>query len=359
MQREDYTVAWICALPIERTAVVCLLDEKHPDLVNSKTDSNKYTLGKIGQHNVAVVGLPSYGVTSAAVVVTNMKSAFPSLRFALMVGIGGGVPSDSNDIRLGDIVVSKPYNDHPGVIQYDFGRVEVGSVFRRIGHLNRPPEEVLSTLNDLEAEHLYDEPRFPSLLEDCFAKYPKWAAACTRSTADRLYEIEYDHANPMETTNCQSCDISRLVTRPIRESTVSVIHYGLIGSGNQVVKDARQRERLRQETGVLCFEMEAAGLMNSLPSLVVRGISDYADSHKNKQWQPYAAAVAAAYAKELLCRVPLIETATQTDGGHGDGPLQRTSPSQVADLIQNFTFGDHANVTYNTYNQPEKSARKS
>jgi hypothetical protein len=46
--------------------------------------------------------------------------------------------------------------------------------------------------------------------------------------------------------------------------------------------------------------MEAAGLMISFPCLVIRGICDYADSHKNKTWQPYAAGTAAAYAKEML-----------------------------------------------------------
>ena len=50
----------------------------------------------------------------------------------------------------------------------------------------------------------------------------------------------------------------------------------------------------------ICFEMEAAGLVDSFPCLVIRGVSDYADSHKNDRWQGYAAAVASAYAKELL-----------------------------------------------------------
>jgi hypothetical protein len=50
--------------------------------------------------------------------------------------------------------------------------------------------------------------------------------------------------------------------------------------------------------------MEAAGLMDDFPCLVVRGICDYADSHKNKLWQGYAAAMAAAYAKELLSVIP-------------------------------------------------------
>ena len=60
------------------------------------------------------------------------------------------------------------------------------------------------------------------------------------------------------------------------------------------------RERIRKKYGVFCFEMEAAGLMNDFPCLVIRGICDYSDTHKHKIWQRYAAATAAAYAKELL-----------------------------------------------------------
>lgn len=59
--------------------------------------------------------------------------------------------------------------------------------------------------------------------------------------------------------------------------------------------------------------MEAAGLMNDFPCLVIRGICDYADSHKNKQWQPYAAAVAAGYMKELLLTIPVQEMAQTTN----------------------------------------------
>ena len=82
------------------------------------------------------------------------------------------------------------------------------------------------------------------------------------------------------------------------------MYYGLIASENQLMKDALLRDKLAEENGVLCFEMEAAGLMNGFPCLVIRGICDYADSHKNKQWQGYAATTAAAFAKELLSFTP-------------------------------------------------------
>ena len=71
------------------------------------------------------------------------------------------------------------------------------------------------------------------------------------------------------------------------------------------MKNMAERDRVSAELGgVLCFEMEAVGLMNSFPSLIIRGICDYADSLKNKRWQPYAASVAAAYAREVLSVIP-------------------------------------------------------
>lgn len=98
--------------------------------------------------------------------------------------------------------------------------------------------------------------------------------------------------------------------RESRDREEVVVHYGTIASGNQVMRSAAERDRVSTELGgVLCFEMEAAGLMNSFPCLVVRGICDYADSHKDKRWQPYAAAMAAAYAKEVLSVIPLAQVA--------------------------------------------------
>lgn len=92
----------------------------------------------------------------------------------------------------------------------------------------------------------------------------------------------------------------RLIDRSDRKSTDPAIHYGLIASGNEVMRDGVTRERLQKDLNILCFETEAAGLMNNFPCLVVRGICDYADSHRNKRWQPYTAATTAAYAKEIL-----------------------------------------------------------
>ena len=99
------------------------------------------------------------------------------------------------------------------------------------------------------------------------------------------------------------------ITRRTRNHHNPRIHYGNVASGNAVVKNAAERDRLAKRDNVICFEMEAFGLMDDFPCLVIRGISDYSDSHKNYAWQSYASSVAAAYAKKLLHVIPPEEVA--------------------------------------------------
>jgi nucleoside phosphorylase len=301
-EHDKYTVGWICALPIEMAVAVGMLDERHDSLPQNSHDHNNYTLGRIGSHHVAIACLPAgvMGVTPAARVASQMRSTFPALRFGLMVGIGGGVPSEEYDIRLGDVVVSQPTGTSGGIIQYDFGKTLQKGRFEQTGSLNKPPTVLLNAVASLKAIHILDESLLSRRVAETGLKNSGLRIASTYPGIehDKLFEADYDH--PVGKASCIECDISRLVRRPDREGHRPVVHYGLVASGNQVMRDGRTRERLRREINVLCFEMEAAGLMDDFPCLVVRGICDYADSHKNKHWQPYAAATAAAYAKELL-----------------------------------------------------------
>ncbi|KAN0075953.1 hypothetical protein V8E54_007223 [Elaphomyces granulatus] len=302
LRHNDYTIAWVCALPLEMAAAKAMLDEIHPDLPTSSNDQNTYVLGKICAHNVVIACLPSgiYGTISAATVANQMLFTFRSIRFRLMVGIGGGAPSKEADIRLGDVVVSKPTGDFGGVVQYDFGKTVGQGVFERTGSLNKPPQILLTAIARLQADQMMETSRIPGFLSEMIATYPRMRTDFTYcgQEQDRLFDAAFNHHGLQNI--CNTCDISRLVTRPTRDRHDPVIHYGLIASGNQVIKHGGTRDKLSQELGILCFEMEAAGLMDNFPCLVIRGICDYADSHKNKQWQGYAAATAAAYAKELL-----------------------------------------------------------
>ncbi|KAE8391251.1 Pfs, NB-ARC and TPR domain protein [Aspergillus alliaceus] len=302
LSHADYTVGWICALPLEMAAARAMLDEIHDDLPVQPNDHNAYILGRIKKHNVVIACLPNgeYGIASATTVAIQLLSSFHSIRFGLMVGVGGAVPNRDADIRLGDVVVSKPADTHGGVVQYDYGKALSGGDFQRTGMLNRPPQILLTALSKLHASHLTVESQIPDFLADIKRNLPKRAANFARPTQpDNLYLSDYNHANPQSRT-CDGCDITKTIPRLSRNCNEPVIHYGLIASANQVVKDSQLRDKLGREFGVYCVEMEAAGLMNNFPCIVVRGICDYADSHKNKDWQGYAAAVAAAYAKELL-----------------------------------------------------------
>lgn len=307
----DYNIGWICAISTEYVAARAFLDEEHdgPDYV-SPHDNNDYTLGKIGKHDVVIAVLPGgeYGLASAASVARDMLNSFPNIRIGLLVGIGGGAPSQKHDIRLGDIVVSAPRNNQGGVFQYDFGKTIQGQSFESTGILNQPPTILRSAMSGLEAHYESDGHQFEEDINSIFEKKPRLRDKYQRPdpTSDRLYRSGVVHLD--DDVSCdKSCgdDQSHLLLRRDRteEEDNPAIHYGLIASANQLMKDALVRDRLAKEKDVLCFEMEAAGLMNHFPCLVIRGICDYSDSHKNKKWQGYAAMAAAAYAKDLLCRI--------------------------------------------------------
>ncbi|KAL7916564.1 hypothetical protein GGI35DRAFT_45446 [Trichoderma velutinum] len=316
LQNESYTIAWICALPIEMAAANAMLDGIHPSLPSNAKDSNSYILGNVGRHNVVVACLPAdhYGTNSAAVVANNLIRTFPSIRIGLMVGIGGGVPG-SVDVRLGDIVVG--YN----VVQHDLGKVIQGSRVHRTGTPKSPPSSLLAAVSKLRAIHESRLSRVPDFLHDMIIKHPKMTKyTYPSSSPDRLFLATYFHSPEMAT--CDGCDTSMLVYRRPRMDDDPVIHYGNVASGNQVMKDAISRDEIARELNIICFEMEAAGLVDALPCLVIRGICDYSDSHKNKQWQEYAAATAAAYAKELL--IEAIPVATME-------PLQKSYRSYSAE----------------------------
>ncbi|EED14423.1 conserved hypothetical protein [Talaromyces stipitatus ATCC 10500] len=202
----------------------------------------------MGKHNVVIIRLPKgeYGIAAAASSAGDMVRTFPNIRIGLM---------------LSDIVVSAPHNEKGGLFQYDFGKTIQDQEFRSTGFLDQPPGLLRAAMGDIEAK------------------------SCEAVCGD---------------------DESKLIVRPDRndEEDNLAIHYGLIASANQLMKDALVRDRLFAEKDVLCFEMEAAGLMNHFPCVVTRGICDYSDSHKNKEWQGYAAMAAAAYTKDLLSHIP-------------------------------------------------------
>jgi hypothetical protein len=234
MKHEDYTVGWICALPAELAAAVGMLDERHSTLPSRQQDNNTYTFGRIGDHNVAIACLPAgvTGTISVARVATQILSTFTKLRFGLMVGIGGGVPSKVHDIRLEDVVVSQLMGIFGGVIQYGFGKTIQEGTFTRTGSLNKPPELLLTALTNFKAKHMMEGQALTKHLLEMTERYPIMAAqfANPGTLHDSLYEADHDH--PKELATCSQCDKGRLRDREPRIFEDPVVHYGLIASGD-------------------------------------------------------------------------------------------------------------------------------
>ncbi|OKP09492.1 hypothetical protein PENSUB_5160 [Penicillium subrubescens] len=316
-----YTIAWIAALPIERAAAEAMLDEEHATptgFTRHQTDANVYTWGRVGEHNIVIASLASgvYGTTSAATTASSLLASLPSIRVGLLVGIGGGIarPDDGHDIRLGDIVVSQPCGTTGGVCQYDLFKAKSGDKRERKGFLRPPPTVLLNSLAKLQAVHERNDSMVPSFLQEMLKRNPKMGKRSRQNPGyihqgfdnDRLFKSLCDH---VPGPDCRGCDTADEVQRDPRDTIDPEIHYGTIVSGNTLVKDAAARHRIIADLDedCICFEMEAAGLMNHFPCLVIRGICDYADSHKNDRWQRYASATAAAYTKELLSYLPTDE----------------------------------------------------
>ncbi|KAF4956485.1 hypothetical protein FSARC_11555 [Fusarium sarcochroum] len=308
---EQYTVGWICAITTEYVAAQVFLDEKYgqPEYT-SPHDQNDYTLGRIGSHNVVIAVLPDgeYGISSAATTARDMLHSFPNIKIGLLVGIGGGSPS-RHGIRLGDVVVSASRNGKSAVLQYDFGKTVQQQRFHTTGHLNQPPVALRTAMNGLRAQYEIEGHELEETINKILEKKPRLTKRFKRpdASSDILYRPDILHPSGNEASCKSICglDDASLVQRSERvDEENTKIHYGLVASANQLMKDALIRDSLAAENDVLCFEMEAAGLMNHFPCLVVRGICDYSDSHKSKEWQGYAAMVAAAYTKDLLYRIP-------------------------------------------------------
>ncbi|OQV03982.1 hypothetical protein CLAIMM_08939 [Cladophialophora immunda] len=293
---QHYTVGIVCALHKELLAVRELFDSRHIEPILPREDSNHYVLGRIGQHNVVTACLPSgeYGTNSAADIVTHMKRSFPNVKFYLLVGIGGGVPSIQNDIRLGDIVVSHPAKACPGVIQYDLvADLEQGR-FERTGSLQRPSRFLMTALGILRSDSTTPT-QLADYIKQIGDRNPTYRHPGRKR--DQLIEASYVHDAGQRT--CEQC-LTHETQRKGRRWNHPKIHYGVVASGNRLIRNAQTRDQLGTQDNVLCVEMEAAGVVNTVDCLVIRGICDYADSHKNDTWQEYASATAAAYAKLFL-----------------------------------------------------------
>ncbi|KAK2805280.1 hypothetical protein FQN50_006306 [Emmonsiellopsis sp. PD_5] len=323
-RRDDFKVAIICALALEAEAVEALFDEIYDrsGMIYGKQpgDTNLYITGRIGKHDIVLCCMPEMGKVSAASVSSALTISYPGIRLALVVGICGGAPSPSSDqqIFLGDVIISD------AVVGYDFGR-QFPDGFRRKTAvkdiLGRPNREIRSLMTGLRMAGTRRELREQMLrnLRRIQGSEAKWQPP--GSAEDILFEASYHHKHYNEgspVTCCSDqdinicdealkqdcsrlgCDKNRVTRRRDGRVADAAIHTGTIASANTVMKSGEHRDRIVREKNVIGFEMEAAGVWDNVSCIIVKGVCDYADSHKSKLWQAYAAATGASAAKAFL-----------------------------------------------------------
>ncbi|KUL84377.1 hypothetical protein ZTR_06300 [Talaromyces verruculosus] len=285
----NYLIGWICILPSEYYQAVKMFDEIYDstDIVRGRDDRNDYDIGRIGNHFV-VMNCPAagtHGEIRAAKIATDMRSTFPAIRFMLLVGIGGGSPS-KRDVRLGDVVLGTK------VVPYREGK-ETDNGFEMTGQPGSPPSILQSAITRLG----FNLSRGLDLQETIHNLGPY---AIDRPQKDNLYVKDYIHNDCCDCLKAEPQASGSICTRNSRNDCLVQVHQGVIGSADQVMKKASDRDKFAGLFDIICYEMEAAGIMRTISCLTVRGISDYSDGHKNDAWHSYASLSAAVCAKELL-----------------------------------------------------------
>ncbi|RDA94367.1 hypothetical protein CP533_3768 [Ophiocordyceps camponoti-saundersi (nom. inval.)] len=345
--RRDFQIAIICALTLEYDAACLLVDEfwdqDDAEYGRVSGDTNIYRNGRIGTHDVVLMVLPSMGKALVAGSAASLRTSYPSLKLVFLVGICGGVPcSESQHAFLGDVVIGE------AIIQYDFGRQYPGEFLPKEaveGNLGSPNKDIRSLMAYCRSRHGREDLRtnaaicLKAIQDAASKKYYQTDYRYPGLAEDRLYRATYRHKHRESACDKCSAGIDRVCNEAARASCVELgcekgelvqrkrldgttdaqkrddpgpdILIGRLASGDTVMKSGEHRDQIAKQHDIIAFEMEGAGAWDEVPCVVVKGICDYADSHKSKEWQPYAAATASAVVKAILMRYALTENPEQ------------------------------------------------
>ncbi|KAJ4854324.1 uncharacterized protein T069G_11303 [Trichoderma breve] len=288
--REDFHVAIICTLPLEYDAVSLVFDqfwdEDGDSYGRAHGDTNTYTTGQIGKHNVVLVLLPNMG-------------------------------TGADEILLGDVVISKTVIQHTLGRQYPNKFVAKDTVYDSLG---RPNKDVRTLIASFETERRRRQLRQKAgqYLRDLQSAAIKERHRCSYRYPgvgeDKLFAASYRHKHRAsqkckctQETNGLCEEAAQALCSTLMCDEGQLIFVGCVASGDTVMKSGEHRDRIAGQRDIMAFEMEGAGIWDEVSCVIVKGVCDYADSHKNKVWQPFAAATAASVMKAMLGRDTLTE----------------------------------------------------
>ncbi|RAK89407.1 hypothetical protein BO79DRAFT_217474 [Aspergillus costaricaensis CBS 115574] len=312
LSRAHFTIAIICPLPLEAEVAIPLFDTVYDRTVYEKygpvrNDPNHYTLGRIGCYNVVLAHMGGCGKAESSSVASNIKQSYPGIELALLIGICGGVPYRTDvgptqrrrDVFLGDVIISS------AIIQYDLGKRLPHRFVRKNtleSNLGRASLQIRSFMTCLESRHgdlsKDQQGHLQTIQGSKDVPYPG-------IKSDILFKAEYKHRVRCLCMSDASGDQSVVDRRRVDSDGTPYIHIGRLASGDTVMCSAKDRDKISKREEVLGFEMEGAGVWDNIPCILIKGVSDYADSHKNDTWQYFAAASAVACMRALLDQNPI------------------------------------------------------
>ena len=359
MSLQDFTVVIMCAMEVEATAMVAVMDEKltpeqaqESKLFPTYQDDTSYTFGRIGSHFAAIAYLPRLGVESAATAAQGIRATFPGMKMMMVVGICGAIPEGTRPIYLGDVVIST------SVYQYRFGSQwdEEFEVWDDLeSRLPRQIRGVSSLLKKLQASERLAikedtiremKPAHEKVIRESEVEF---APVYPGQDRDLLFEPLYlhRHRNPADHTilmpccergPCKIARNSKCATMGCRREYVNRvrsnihnldwkpnIHFGCVATGDCVMRSAKHRDEQSEAHNIIAFEMEGAGAWGDGSCIIIKGVSDYADSHRTDAFRLCAALTAASCTKAVLRQWVSYAPASP---GSSQGPSRSLSSNQ-------------------------------
>ncbi|CRG87287.1 hypothetical protein PISL3812_04304 [Talaromyces islandicus] len=314
-----FTVAIVCTLPLEYDALAAILHSR-PQILPHADDRFIYTTGVFAGREVVIACPGDYGPRDAALAVQLLEQKYGKMKLIILLGICAGTPrppEKEKPIYLGDVIISTAMLAYAHGAPMFFRGLELREVFPE-----KAQGKLRQVLHLLATEYFSEDLAEQSRQKLRELSSTKARYRLLREDEDLFFDPSYHHIHrshcpakicdvpttgickSAQETSCQElqCDTTYLARRrPPYEKTPLGIHSGVFASADMVMRDAQVRDELARTHKVLAFDMEAAGVWDLSPHVVViKGVSDYGDSHKTKQWQDIAAAHAACTANVFI-----------------------------------------------------------
>lgn len=325
----------ICAKFLEVMAVLATLDKQYKEL--TIVNGIYIFAGTFKDTNVAILPLSQKGMVSSTISTSRVVSDLRPDAYIISAGICGGTGCDDDEkqpVYLGDVVISTD------IVRY-FDRVQgnelVQSMVEESFVVHQQPGRLMyllkmrSVLFQLRRDADKNLREVRARISSGFFGVGTFQNLSTRPPAgkDRLYKEDqpHMHQDPVACTSCNkekgiSCFQSRtlsceeigcndLPSRCLERASPKErgplpIHFGICGSEDVVMRSGNYTRGLLKSRGIMTIDMESRGIWHAASSdkarevVVIRGVSDYADSHKNDAWQEYAAMASACTIKAFV-----------------------------------------------------------